>query len=124
MWNHRPLMSAAAEKKDLPMKPFRRDQMRDLVAYLFEENYFDEPGDAARGAGLFRSKGCDSCHGREGTGAPALRGRGGFTSASFASAVWFHGPAMFERMKERGIQWPALTGLEVTHLMAYLNQDR
>lgn len=122
MWNHRPLMAAAAEKKNLMMKPFRRDQMRDLVAYLFEENYFDELGDAARGAGLFRSKSCDSCHGGEGTGAPALSGRGGFTSASFASAVWSHGPAMLERMKERGIQWPALTGREVTHLIAYLNQ--
>ena len=122
MWNHRPLMSAAAQKKGLTMKPFREDQMRNLIAYLFEENYFDERGDAARGENLFRAKACDSCHGRQGTGAPVLRGTGGFTAASFASAVWRHGPAMLERMNERGVQWPALTGRDVTHLMAYLNQ--
>jgi len=123
MWNHRPLMSAAAEKKGLTMKPFRDDQMRDMITYLFEENYFDERGDAERGAGLFRSKRCDSCHGRDGTGAPALPGTGGFTAASFASGVWHHGPAMLGRMKERGVEWPALNGREVTDLIAYLNQQ-
>ena len=29
---------------------------------------------------------------------------------------------MFKRMKDQAIQWPALTGRDVTHLMAYLNE--
>ncbi len=122
MWNHRPLMFAAAEKKGLTMRPFRGDQMRAIIAYLFEENFFDERGDSERGAKVFRAKGCDSCHGREGSSAPPLRGTGGFTAASFASSVWRHGPAMLDRMDQQGVPWPALTGRDVTHLMAFLNQ--
>jgi cytochrome c2 len=122
MWNHRPIMAAAAERKGIPMKPFEGQQMAHLISYLFEENYFDEPGIAARGANLFQSKHCGACHGVAGTGAPALLGRGGgFMPANFGSAVWTHGPAMLKTFQERGINWPNLTGRDVSDIIAYLN---
>jgi cytochrome c2 len=124
MWNHRPIMAAAAEKKGVPMKPFEGRQMAHLISYLFEENYFDEPGNPARGASLFQSKQCGSCHGVAGTGAPALLGTGrGFMPANFGSAVWTHGPAMLKTFQERGINWPNLTGRDVSDIMAYLNRQ-
>jgi cytochrome c2 len=124
MWNHRPIMAAAAEQKGVPMKPFEGRQMAHLISYLFEENYFDEPGDAARGANLFQSKQCGACHGVAGTGAPNLLGSASTSMpATFASAVWLHGPAMLKTMQQRGIKWPNLTGRDVNDLMAYLNRQ-
>jgi hypothetical protein len=59
-----------------------------------------------------------------GTGAPALLGTGGgFMATNFASAVWIHGPAMLKTMQERGINWPNLSGRDVSDLMAYLNRQ-
>jgi cytochrome c2 len=124
MWNHRPIMAAAAEQKGVPMKPFEGRQMAHLISYLFEENYFDEPGDAARGANLFQSKQCGACHGVAGTGAPNLLGSASASMpATFASAVWLHGPAMLKTMQQRGINWPNLTGRDVNDLMAHLNRQ-
>lgn len=38
----------------------------------------------------------------------------------FAGLMWNHGPAMWARMKERGIQSPELTGQEMADIVAYL----
>lgn len=57
-------------------------------------------GDATRGAALFQSKNCITCHsvgGHGGTAAPDLGKRGGlgFTPASMAAMLWNHAPKMW-----------------------------
>jgi mono/diheme cytochrome c family protein len=57
-------------------------------------------GDAARGAALFQSKNCVTCHSVSGQGAklaPDLgkRGGSGFTPASLAAMLWNHAPRMW-----------------------------
>ncbi len=57
-------------------------------------------GDAARGAALFQSKNCVTCHSVAGQGAklaPDLgkRGGSGFTPASLAAMLWNHAPRMW-----------------------------
>jgi cytochrome c2 len=122
MWNHRPLMETAAAQQRLEMKPFEEEEMAELVAYLFEENFFDEPGDSEAGDKLFASKGCAGCHGQAGTNAPQLRGTGGgYTSPTFSAAIWRHGPAMAAEFERQGKQWPTLTDRDVANIIARLN---
>lgn len=57
-------------------------------------------GDATRGAALFQSKNCVTCHsvgGHGGTSAPDLgkRGGSGFSPVSMAAMLWNHAPRMW-----------------------------
>ena len=124
MWNHRPLMEAAARNRNLELPTFQRDEMADLLAYLFERGYFSVQGDQHRGERLFREKGCASCHGQPGTAAPDLTAmKTTFTATRFAAAVWGHGPTMLAEMRQKKVSWPSLTDREVADLMAYMNQE-
>jgi cytochrome c2 len=124
MWNHRPLMEAAARNRGVELATFQRDEMADLLAYLFERGYFSVQGDQHRGERLFRNKGCTACHGQPGTAAPDLTMmKTTFTATRFAAAVWEHGPAMLDEMRQKGVRWPSLTDRQVADLMAYMNQE-
>ncbi len=124
MWNHRPLMETAARNRNIELATFQRDEMADLLAYLFERGYFSIQGDERRGARLFRQKSCAACHGQAGSGAPDLLALDTtFTATRFAAAVWEHGPTMLDQMKQKGVDWPTLNERDVADLMAYLNQE-
>lgn len=87
------------------------------------------PGNAERGARVFQSKGCASCHplaGKGGRNAPDLakRPEGRFTPALLASALWNHGPRMWDTMKANGQDVPRLTAQEAADLFAYLYSYR
>jgi hypothetical protein len=41
-----------------------------------------------------------------------------------ASAVWSHGPEMFEEMQKTGVGWPTLSGKDMADLIAFLNDGR
>jgi mono/diheme cytochrome c family protein len=118
MWNHRPLMEAAARARKVELLPLEAEEMADLLAYLFDRGYFQSAGDARRGARVFRAKNCSTCH-QQGGEAPELAGRGPFPATAFAAAVWQHGPAMLERMGQRGSSWPTLTERDVADLIAF-----
>lgn len=82
------------------------------------------PGDSRRGAALFESQGCISCHGKPGTGsgkAPDLgrwTGRS-FTPLSLATYLWNHAPAMWSAMESAGQTPPLLTEQQAADLFAY-----
>ena len=59
MWNHAPLMHQRAGDSFPILGP---GDMSNLVAYLFAQRYFYDEGDAARGAKVFETKRCASCH--------------------------------------------------------------
>ena len=124
MWNHRPLMEAAARNRGLELASFQGDEMADVLAYLFERGYFSVRGDPRRGERLFRQKSCGSCHGQSDSGAPDLRAMDTtFTATRFAAAVWRHGPTMLDQMQQKGTAWPSLTDRDVADLLAFLNQQ-
>jgi cytochrome c2 len=124
MWNHRPLMEVAARNRGLTLEPFQKDEMADLLAYLFERGYFYVEGDSRRGQRLFAQKSCSSCHGRDGSTAPDLQAMSGeLTPTRFAAGVWSHGPQMLAQIEQRGDRWPALTDRDVADLLAFLNED-
>ncbi len=69
------------------------------------------PGSAARGAELFRGKGCVECHESNVLSRAA-------TPASLATALWNHSPRMWRAQSERNIR-PMLNSTETADLFAY-----
>ncbi|MEZ5393793.1 MAG: cytochrome c [Bryobacterales bacterium] len=117
MWNHRPQMEAQAKSKGVDLKPFEADQMANVTAYLFRRGYFQEQGDAKRGAEVYATKECASCHDKGEAGAPKLNA---LTAVDLASAIWTHGPNMKAQMDYLEKDWPELSAADVANLVAYV----
>jgi cytochrome c2 len=114
LWNH------GAKIKSMPQ--ITPPEMRDLAAYLFSIQYFEGPGDPARGARVFKEKGCGNCHGRADSGAPSLTAVAGkFNSIAAVAALWRHGPGMLTEMRRQKQTWPRFVNDEFQHLVAFLN---
>ncbi len=83
-------------------------------------------GDAERGWGLFREKGCIRCHavwGQGGDSASDLgrtRTLGHVAAGQLAGIMWNHVPRMWERMEEGGIELTPISPEEMSHLFALL----
>jgi mono/diheme cytochrome c family protein len=121
MWNHAPLMQERAEGQ---LPELDDGAMNHLVAYLFTQRYFSEPGNVQVGAAVFRDKQCVVCHEQERTtsGAPDLtRSAERHSPITMTRALWTHGPDMMRSLDARGMDWPTFDGSEMTDLIAYLN---
>jgi mono/diheme cytochrome c family protein len=131
MWNHGPQMAEVMRAKGIPRPAFQDHEMGDLIAYVVSaavdpggETSQVVPGTPSRGATLFTEKKCAVCHAVGGAGGkvgPDLGDRRHHVSLTgFAALMWNHGPAMWARMKERGIEVPRLSGQEMADVLAYL----
>lgn len=119
MWNHAPKM----RRRGGSVPKLAAGEMRDVIAYLFMQQYFYEQGDSRRGQHVYESKGCASCHeGKRASGAPDLGATvEKFTPISMGSAVWRHGSGMKETLRAQGKPWPQFEKSEMADLLAYLN---
>jgi len=121
MWNHAPLMQQSAGQGFPILGP---GDMANLVAYLFTQRYFDQEGNPGRGARVFESKGCASCHDRRQheTGAPDLtKSTERYSPVTVAASLFRHGPSMLETMRSRNEKWPQFTTAEMQDLIGFLN---
>ncbi|NIM12608.1 MAG: c-type cytochrome [Candidatus Aminicenantes bacterium] len=126
LWNHAPRMAVQTDflKKEWPTMSI--DELNKLISYLFFLRYLGEPGDAARGKKLLKSKTCLNCHriGKEG----ASRGISLDQLTEYASplytaqVIWNHGPAMKKEMTARGIKPPTFGDKDITDISAYLRE--
>ncbi len=87
------------------------------------------PGDSERGAELFRSQKCVTCHSINGEGgdtAPDLARRpaGRYTPSLLAATMWNHAPAMWEAMEQANIERPQLTVEQAADLFAFFYAHR
>ncbi len=128
MWNHGPRMAETMQAKGIERPTFKRNELVDIIAYI-TATAKDPGGDSAqivpgtpeRGEKLFREKQCAACHtigGKGGKVGPELGRAHHVSLTQFAGLMWNHGPAMWARMKERGIQAPELTGQEMAEVAA------
>jgi mono/diheme cytochrome c family protein len=85
-------------------------------------------GDPQKGAQLFSSMGCSSCHsygGSGGTDAPPLDFMKGKLSpsevADMSGIIWNHVPGMLPHFKEEGVPFPTFSGNQMADLIAYLH---
>ena len=124
MWNHLRNMTERMKQLGITRPKLDAKEAGDLVGFLYTLNYFDPPGNAEAGKRLFSDKHCIVCHQTGGTGGvvgPNLDSLRQFASPVYiASAMWNHGPAMAEKMKEKNIERPTFTGQELRDLIAYL----
>ena len=102
--------------------PLSLDEMREIVSYLWTDQFFEDQGSPAAGERVFASKRCAVCHNDPSSGAPKLAGSGrSYSAATMVSALWHHGPQMLDQMKTKGIAWPRFDGPQMANLIAYLN---
>lgn len=131
MWNHGREMAEAMRARGIERPTFQGKELVDLIAYLVAtakdgagETVQVIPGTPERGKKLFAEKGCLVCHSVSGQGGrvgPELGRHGHHVSLTrFAGLMWNHGPHMWGRMKERGIEVPRLTGQEMADILAHL----
>ena len=115
MWNHGPQMRRRAEKTMSDLLPFGEGEMNHLLAFLTARRYFEETGNAGRGAKIHASRQCGVCHDLKTKGIT-------FSAPQMASALWRHGPKMQAEMEQKKIRWPSFSGREMTDLVAFLNR--
>jgi mono/diheme cytochrome c family protein len=121
MWNHTLAQKSQSDATSKPIQPLSEKEMAAVISYFWSLNRFDSGGSPDRGKRVFAKKGCTTCHTGEGLlGAPDTPRSTDISSARIASAVWVHGPTMFERMKQQGLDWPQISGTEMADLVAYL----
>lgn len=126
MWNHAPKMWKLGRTAGLRLPRLERDEMRQIVAYLWYVQLFEESGSPKRGQRVFAKKHCGTCHDDPSTGAPDLRRILAARSDplrpfSVVSVLWRHGPAMLQAMKSKNLSWPRFSRQEMVDLIAYLN---
>ncbi len=125
MWNHSEGMSQAMRARGIARPALNRREMADIIAFLYSFRAAEPGGSTRLGEVLYVTRGCSRCHGAkaEGTSSgPRLRGAGrSFSSVSFATALWRHGPRMYERALQLGFEWPGLVEGDVGDLATFLN---
>lgn len=115
MWNHAPQMRGKARE-------LRPEEMTRLVGYLWSIQYFDPPGDPAKGNKVVEEKGCNGCHGAAGGAAPPFSKLAGkLDSIEFVSATWRHGPDMLKQMRQKNVEWPRFQDKQLADVLAYIN---
>jgi mono/diheme cytochrome c family protein len=118
MWNH-------GRKGNPPQPELRAEEMRRLVGYLWSLQYFEAKGDSGRGKTVFGKKMCASCHNQAGSGAPNLASKAGhFSDFAMVSSLWSHGGNMLSQMLQKKVGWPRFTPVEMSDLIAYLNNPK
>lgn len=127
MWNHAEAMSEAMRARGLDRPRLSNGEMADLIAFLYSFRTAEPGGSPRLGEVLYEMRGCVRCHGPGGKGTslgPRLRGGGrSYTSISFATALWRHGPRMYERSRELGLKWPDLAEGDVGNLITFLRSS-
>jgi mono/diheme cytochrome c family protein len=125
LWNHAPAMLQQGRDKGIAPPVLQGDEMTDLLAFLASLRYFEPTGSPFTGERVFAERGCAGCHGpaAEGTkNGPRLRpGAEAFTTVSFTTALWRHGPSMIDRAESMGVEWPILKPSDVGDLVSFLN---
>ncbi len=110
LWNHAPMMM------NLPPS-LNSGEMADLLAYLWQSRYFDEPGDVAGGRTLFEVRRCAACHG-------TFTAASDYDATAMLAAFWKHQGSVFEKVRSLGVVWPKFTGREMANLISYANSVR
>jgi mono/diheme cytochrome c family protein len=110
LWNHAPMMT------NLPPM-LTRQEMADLVAYLWASRYFEEGGRVMPGKSVFEGKRCVTCH-------ETLHSVKPFSAASMVAALWKHSPAALTKAGVGAIPWTPFSDGEMADLVAYLNIAR
>ena len=129
LWDHGKRMAETMERLKVPRPTFQGTDIPDLLAYIRSAGGRDRArvrraGEAkGRGGALHEKALCRMPLGR----GPWRQGAGpdlGLTLKGslmrIAGSMWNHGPQMWAKMTERGIEVPVLSTQEMSDLISYL----
>ncbi|HLF13802.1 MAG TPA: cytochrome c [Bacteroidota bacterium] len=126
IWNHTPQMNRKFRQMRMERPQFSEKEMLDLFGFLYYLRYLGEPGGVAKGKKVLESKGCTTCH--------SIGGGGGSVGDAFDSikttpsplyivqSMWNHVPGMREQIEKAGLNFPMLTGQDITDITVYIRQ--
>jgi mono/diheme cytochrome c family protein len=128
LWDHGKRMAETMERLKVPRPTFQGTDIPDLLAYIRSagggtERVYVAPGKPKDGEALFTKKRCVECHSVRGHGGKVGPDLGLTVKGSLmriAGSMWNHGPQMWAKMAERGIQVPVLSTQEMSDLISYL----
>lgn len=127
LWNHLPTMAERMDELGIERPRLNPQEAGDLIAFLYTLDYFESPGDTARGRASFQDLKCIRCHRVGGVGGvvgPDLDHIGSRRAPiELASAMWNHAPAMIAAARARGIELPTLDGSQLADLIAYMEGE-
>lgn len=112
IWNHSSTMPT--------VRLVGPDEMRKLLAYVWQLQYDGPPGSSVLGRKAFLDKGCAECH-HDPLNGGTINGGKPVTAFSFVAAGWGPGRQAHQRMLKQGVAWPNLSPADVANLVAYLN---
>jgi cytochrome c2 len=126
LWNHGSRMRLLMDRYGMPQPTLTRDELLNVVAYLYFLGFNDPPGDPLKGRALFRTHGCARCHAtgpevRSRTAPDLSQSQALLSSLEAARLMWQHAPKMEARLKELGMKWPQFGRGELADLIAYLS---
>jgi mono/diheme cytochrome c family protein len=108
-----------------PPAQFNVNEMRELMSYLWADQFLTVAGIPDRGKKIFAAKHCASCHDDPASGAPDLsKLKEQVNGATMVSVLWKHGPQMLEQMNQKKIKWPHFEAFEMADVISYLNSGK
>jgi len=107
IWNH--------SQKMPTVRMVGPDDMRKILAYVWQLQYDGPTGNRALGQKTFAEKACAGCHTDRTMGGKRI------TAFSIVSAGWGPARRVHQRMVDQGGPWPNLSPADVSNLVAYLN---
>ena len=132
LWNHGPGMAAKVKELGLEWPRLEDEDLSNLLAFIRGkdtppasiERIAAECGNPRSGKTLFEARGCRGCHAVDGDGdktGPDLGSHHRWRSfAEMAGGLWNHAPAMWAKMRERGLPYISVSESEMADIMAYL----
>lgn len=126
IWAHGPLMWQNMERAGIAPPSLARNDAFDIIAYFAASGYFEQPGDAKRGALTYAQQGCAKCHAVQGTstggsvGPPIAQWSFAGDLVELFHAMWRHAPIMKSALDNRRMIWPSLSGQEMADILAWV----
>lgn len=125
-WNHTPRMIEEMAGRGYAWPTIERQEMADILSYLYYIRLFDDPGDPVRGYAAFTRLRCSACHSLGGEGgdtASALDAFSDYTSpVPLAQAMWNAGPSMHPSQLGRGVPIPEFSRDEMVDIQAFIRE--
>jgi mono/diheme cytochrome c family protein len=123
LWNHYPRMSQSINSSGVGYPKVSREEMEDLLSYVYWLKAYGASGNAETGRNLYQSKNCAACHsaapGKESSAPDLAKSETTGSPYALLAAIWNHGPKMESLLRAKKISWPALGGDEMRDLVAY-----
>jgi mono/diheme cytochrome c family protein len=127
MWRHQPAMARQMEARKAEMPTLSGQDVADLLSYLYVSRYFEPAANADRGRAVAKEKGCLVCHSVRGQGskraADLVKSQNVRTPQALIAGMWNHSRLMERAAAGQGVEWPTLTGQELSDLSAYLGRE-